>query len=210
MTEPIVEPTDPPDRDGTRAAEKQRLRRDCLARRDRIGAAKRDAAATAVVALMPALAPGAVVAGYWPIRSEFDPRPLLSHLAALGHPLCLPVVASDRQTLIFRRFLPGMALERAAFGLSVPPEAAGTADPDVVLVPLAAFDRSGHRLGYGAGHYDRALARLQAIRPRVTIGLGFAAQAVDAVPAEPHDRPLDAILTEDGLIACRKKGVPCG
>jgi 5-formyltetrahydrofolate cyclo-ligase len=95
-----------------------------------------------------------------------------------------------------------MALEPARFGLSVPPAAAGEVDPDVILVPLAGFDRRGHRLGYGAGHYDRALARLIAARPRLVLGLAYAAQAVDAVPAEPHDRRLDAVLTETGRIDC--------
>jgi 5-formyltetrahydrofolate cyclo-ligase len=196
--------------DLARAADKARLRRLCLEARDRIGAEARDRAALAVVPLMPALLAGAVVAGYWPIRSEFDPRPLMAHLAANGHKLALPAVLSDRLTLAFRRYAPGMALERAGFGLSVPPEAAGVADPDVLILPLAGFDATGHRLGYGAGHYDRALAALVAVRPRLTLGLGFASQAVDAVPAEPHDMRLDAILTEAGLIACGGKEWPCG
>lgn len=190
--------------------DKQQLRRDCLARRDQLDPALRAAAAEALVARMPALPAGAAIAGYWPIRSEIDPRPLMHHLAAAGHVLALPAVATDGVTLQFRRYVPGMALEPASFGLLVPPETAGLVDPDVLLVPLAGFDRRGHRLGYGAGHYDRALERLITVRPRFTIGLAFAAQAVDAVPAEPHDRPLDAILTETGLIACGQEGKPCG
>lgn len=205
MTDPTVTPPSP-----AATVDKQQLRRDCLTRRDQLDPALRAAAAEALVARMPALPAGAAIAGYWPIRSEIDPRPLMHHLAAVGHILALPAVATDGVTLQFRRYTPGMALEPASFGLSVPPEAAGLVDPDVLLVPLAGFDRTGHRLGYGAGHYDRALAQLISVRPRFTIGLAFAAQAVDAVPAEPHDRPLDAILTEAGLIACGQEDKPCG
>lgn len=196
--------------DLVRAADKARLRRLCLEARDHIGAAERQSAAIAVLRYLPTLPPGAAVAGYWPIRSEFDPRPLMDYLDSHGHPLALPVVAADRQTLIFRRYRPGMVLERAAFGLSVPSETTGEVDPDVLIVPLAGFDRSGHRLGYGAGHYDRALGALFASRPRRTLGLAFAAQEVDAVPAEPHDMRLDAILTEQGLIATNGDGRACG
>lgn len=196
--------------DLARAADKAHLRRRCLEARDRIGAAERQSAAIAVLRHLPDLPPGAVVAGYWPIRSEFDSVPLLSYLDSRGHPLALPVVAPDRQTLLFRRYRPGMALERATFGLSVPPETAGEVDPDVLIVPLAGFDRAGHRLGYGAGHYDRALSALFAVRPRFTLGLAFAAQEVDAVPAEPHDMRLGAILTEQGLIATDGEEPACG
>jgi 5-formyltetrahydrofolate cyclo-ligase len=100
---------------------------------------------------------------------------------------------------VFRRWRPGAPLEAAPFGLSHPPAEAGTVDPDVLLVPLAAFDRRGHRIGYGRGYYDRALARLDARGRRRAIGVAFSVQEVDAVPDEPHDRRLDAVLTEAGL-----------
>jgi len=171
-----------------------------LAARDALPPETRADAADRLAALADAIAPapGTIVAGYMPIRSEIDPRPLMAALAARGARLCLPVVAADRETLIFREWRDGAALEPASFGLSVPGADAAELAPDVLLLPLAVFDDAGNRIGYGKGHYDRALARLEAAGPRRKIGLAFALQRVDAVPAEPHDRPLDLILTEDG------------
>jgi 5-formyltetrahydrofolate cyclo-ligase len=184
------------------AALKDTLRRAALARRDGLDAATREAAAEALAIdpAMPTFSAGTIVAGYFPIRSEIDPRPLMRRLSAAGARLALPVVMGDGESLVFRPWREGEALERASFGLSVPPASAGVVDPDVLLVPLAAFDRGGHRIGYGKGHYDRALARLDAGRRRLAIGLAFSTQRVDEVPAEPHDRPLDLILTEAGAI----------
>lgn len=143
---------------------------------------------------------GAMVSGFWPIRSEPDIRPLMERLRATGAGLCLPVVL-DRQTIVFRAFRPGAPIVKSGFGTAGPDETAPVVDPDVMLVPLSAFDRRGHRIGYGAGHYDRAIARLAARgqRPRL-IGIAFACQEVASVPFEPHDIPLDAILTEEGLV----------
>jgi 5-formyltetrahydrofolate cyclo-ligase len=171
-----------------------------LAARDALTPEIRAEAAARLAALIDTIAvtPGAIVAGYMPIRSEIDPRPLMAALAARGARLCLPVVAEDRETLIFREWHAGAALEPSGFGLSVPTADAAELAPDVLLLPLAVFDAAGNRIGYGKGHYDRALARLEAVGPRRKIGLAFALQRVDAVPAEPHDRPLDLILTEDG------------
>lgn len=142
---------------------------------------------------------GAVVAGFWPIRSEADIRPLMERLRTRGARLCLPVVL-DRETIVFREFLQGAALVKTGFGTLGPDAQAAVLEPDILLVPLSAFDASGQRIGYGAGHYDRAIARLMALgrRPRL-IGIAFACQEVASVPFEPHDIPLDAILTEHGL-----------
>lgn len=182
------------------APTKAALRRAALAARAALDddARARAAARLAETTDLPSLAPGAVVAGYWPIRDEIDPRPLMLRLALAGARLALPVVADDGERLIFRAWTPETPLEPAAFGLSVPPAGAEELTPRLLLVPLAAFDAAGHRIGYGKGHYDRALARLDAAAPTLAVGLAFAVQQVAAVPAEPHDRPLDLVLTDAG------------
>lgn len=187
------------------ALAKADLRRAALARRDGIAPDLRSSAAEALARFEtpPVVAGAIVVAGYFPIRSEIDPRPLMRRLAALGARLALPVVGEDRVSMVFREWRDGVVLETASFGLSVPPADACELDPDVVLLPLAAFDGAGHRIGYGKGHYDRALDRMERVRPRLKIGLAFACQRVDAVPAEDHDRRLDLILTEAGAITPR-------
>ncbi len=182
------------------ASVKAALRAEALARRAALDDLTRQKAADRLAAAVDALAiaPGAVVSGFVPVRGEIDVMPLLAALAARGHPLALPVVMGPTE-LVFRRWRPGAALEAAGFGLLHPPPEAGAVDPDVLLVPLAAFDRRGHRIGYGRGYYDRALARLDAAGRRRAIGVAFAVQEVPAVPDEPHDRRLDALLTDDGL-----------
>ena len=141
-----------------------------------------------------------MVAGYVAIRSEMDPTPLLARLSDRGVQFCLPVVEADRQTMHFRVWTPGEPLQPSEFGLSVPADTAAIVEPEVLLMPLAAFDGAGHRIGWGKGHYDRALERLETGRRRRKIGLAFSVQRVDAIPFEPHDRPLDMILTETGPI----------
>lgn len=201
MTDPRA-PADRPSPEGADApaTSKAVLRRLALAARDALAPANRAEAADRLPTFVDAIAvaEGTIVAGYMPIRSEIDPRPLMATLAARGARLCLPVVGEDRETLVFREWHAGAALEPASFGLSVPGAEAAELTPEVLLLPLAAFDDAGNRIGYGKGHYDRALERLEALGPRRKIGLAFALQRVDAVPAEPHDRPLDLILTELG------------
>lgn len=143
--------------------------------------------------------PGTVISGFWPIRSEADIRPLMGHLRMRGARLCLPVVL-DRETIVFRELLVGADVVKTGFGTTGPGPEAAVLDPDILLVPLSAFDRAGHRIGYGAGHYDRAIDRLKAKgRTPKLIGIAFACQEVASVPAEPHDVALDAILTESGF-----------
>jgi len=178
---------------------KAALRAEALARRAGLGDDHRRRAAAQLAKTELSLPAGATVSGFLPIRGEIDVTALLAALAARGHPLALPAVLG-RTEMEFRRWRPGAPLEAAAFGLSHPPAAAGTVDPDVLLVPLAAFDRRGHRIGYGGGYYDRALATLDGGGRRRAIGVAFAAQEVDRVPDEPHDRRLDAVLTEAGLL----------
>jgi len=183
------------------------LRRDALARRAAIPPAEREAAAARLAGSLGALAlpAGATVSAFVPVKGEIDVFPLLERLAARGHPLALPVVA-DATTLVFRPWVFGAPLVAAGFGLREPPAENGAVEPDVLLVPLAAFDRAGHRIGYGRGYYDRALARLDARARRRAIGVAFAAQEVRRVPAEAHDRRLDGILTEGGLLAVAPRG----
>jgi 5-formyltetrahydrofolate cyclo-ligase len=144
------------------------------------------------------LAPGEVVAGYWPIRDEMDCQPILVRLMDGGQPLCLPVVMGPDVPLSMRLWEPGAALYPSGFGTLAPSELAPEVLPDIVIVPLLGFDGTGTRLGYGGGYYDRTLASLSR-RPRL-VGLAYAAQEVEMVPREAHDLPLDAVVTEDGVI----------
>lgn len=183
---------------------KDELRRAALARRDQ-AALDVDTMVEAAEALrdnalsLPELAGAGPVAGYWPIRSEIDPRPILEALADRGCALALPVCTP--QGLVFRAWQPWQPLVPAGFGTLGPPETAEEVTPRVLLVPLAAFDRAGHRIGYGKGHYDGAIARLSVVAGRVTtIGLALACQEVARVPAENHDRRLDVVVTESEVI----------
>jgi 5-formyltetrahydrofolate cyclo-ligase len=177
---------------------KAELRAAILAARDALSPEQRDAAAQAVAArgLPFAVAAGAVVAGYAPIRSEFDPMPLLHRLADGGARLALPVIMDREQPLQFRGFSPGEVLERGPLGIRQPAAAAPELVPDILLVPLAAFDRSGHRIGYGAGYYDRSIDVLRGRSRTLVVGLAFAVQEIDSVPALPHDAAMDYVLTE--------------
>lgn len=177
------------------------IRSAVLARRDALACSHRIDLSLAMAEAAEALTfdPGTVIAGYLPIRSEPDLRPLLAHLRERGARLCLPVVV-DRQTIVFRDFVRGVDLVRTGFGTSGPGADAEVLDPDIILLPLAAFDARGNRLGYGAGHYDRAIARLRDKgRSPVLIGAAFSLQETDMLPVEDHDVPLDMILTEQGL-----------
>jgi 5-formyltetrahydrofolate cyclo-ligase len=138
------------------------------------------------------------VAGIWPLPGEIDPRPLMEALAGHGHGLALPVTPPRGNPLVFRRWLPGEALAQGPMGTRHPAEGAPVA-PDIILVPLLAFDRAGRRLGYGGGYYDRTLATLPRAR---RIGIGFAAQEMPEVPAGPRDARLPLVATEAGLVVC--------
>lgn len=172
-------------------------KRDALDVRYRIEAALRLAEAAGDIAVPP----GTVVSGFWPIRSEMDIRPLMFALRAKGARLCLPAII-DRETIEFRELLRDSPMIDMGFGTVGPGPEAEVLQPELMLVPLAAFDGRGHRVGYGGGYYDRAIERLKADgRELRLIGIAFDCQKVERVPDEAHDQPLDAILTESGLHA---------
>jgi 5-formyltetrahydrofolate cyclo-ligase len=143
--------------------------------------------------------PGAVVSGFWPIGQEIDIRPLLVALLERGHPIVLPVTPKRGNPLTFRLWRPGDVLQPERFGTFRP--VGDEAVPDFLLVPLLAFDRRGHRLGYGAGFYDRTLAGLPG---RYALGVAYAGQEVPQVPAGPSDMALDAVATDNGVISCKE------
>lgn len=181
---------------------KSPMRRAAAARRrvarEAGGTAAALAARDAFLAAAPA-APGAAVAGYWPIGDELDVRPLLAALAEADRTIALPAVAGRGMALEFRPWTPGQPLEAGAHGTRHPPAGAGLVRPSLLLVPLLAFDRAGWRLGYGGGYYDRSLAALRDAAAVIAVGVGFAAQEVERVPHDGHDQRLDAVLTERGF-----------
>ncbi len=196
MSDPITTSEPPASRDL-----KKRLRAEALARRDALPAQWRIEASLAIAEAAPELGvvPGMVVSGFWPMRSEVDVRPLMFALREAGARLALPAIL-DRETIVFRELVRGAEMVDMGFGTVGPGPDAETLDPDLMLVPLAAFDSRGHRIGYGGGYYDRAIGRLLAkgLEPRLT-GIAFDCQEVERVPDEIHDIPLPRILTESGL-----------
>jgi 5-formyltetrahydrofolate cyclo-ligase len=183
------------------------LRRAATARRDALPASERLAAAQEITDRgLPngvVAGPGVIVSGYSPLRSEISPLPLLRRLADAGAGLALPVVAGRGQPLTMRAWSFGAPLNAGVWGIREPPADAAEVFPDILIVPLLAFDRAGHRIGYGAGYYDMTITRLRALKPVTAIGIAFAAQEVAAVPATPRDAPLDLVLTERGAIDFR-------
>jgi len=174
------------------------LRKIALDARDAMDAAVRVAAGEKLAArgLPFEIAAGTIVSGYSPIRSELDPAPLMRKLAEQGARLALPAVMARGKSLVFRAWSPGERLTLGPLGILEPSPAMAELIPDVMLVPCAAFDRLGHRIGYGAGHYDFTLAHLRKTKPITTVGVAFAAQEIKAVPALAHDVALDYVLTE--------------
>jgi 5-formyltetrahydrofolate cyclo-ligase len=179
-------------------SDKANLRAAALAARDALSSEQRAAAALALAmrGLPLEIAPGTIVSGYSPIRSEIDPGPLMRALGAKGARLALPAVMARGKSLAFRAWAPDDRLMMGPLGILEPSPAATEIIPDIMLVPLAAFDRLGHRIGYGAGHYDYTLAHLRKVKPIAAIGLAFSAQEIEAVPALQHDVALDYVLTE--------------
>lgn len=186
---------------------KQQLRANALAARDALSEDARKAAAATIAArgLPFALQPGAVVAGYVAIRSELNPAPLMLRLAAAGARLALPAITARGHALTFRAFAPDDRLVMGSLGIPEPSPAAAELIPNVMLVPLAAFDRAGHRIGYGGGYYDYTFSHLRKAHHVIGVGLGFAIQETAAVPALAHDAALDYVLTERETFDFRSK-----
>jgi 5-formyltetrahydrofolate cyclo-ligase len=181
---------------------KNRERRAAAERRARAFAESPDAAARLAAHFLNAvhLPRGAAVSGYWPLPGELDIRPLLHRIHEAGHRIALPVVKAKGQPLLFRHWTPGTPLVQGAFKVMTPPEGAPEMVPDVLLVPLLAFDRDGYRLGYGGGFYDRTLEKRRheahAGDPVLAIGIAFSAQETESLPRGPFDQRLDWIATE--------------
>ena len=185
----------------TPAETKDALREEVFARRNALDRAWRGRAAHTIAEralALPELQTLAPIGAYWPIRSEVDPRPLMEALLARGQEIALSQIRHPH--LIWRLWRPGDVLVKGGFGVREPGPDAPECFPKALLVPLAAFDRSGARLGYGKGHFDRAIAALSAMHPVLAVGLAFSAQEIDRVPVEDHDRRLDVIVTEADVI----------
>jgi 5-formyltetrahydrofolate cyclo-ligase len=179
---------------------KTQLRQELRARRAALAQALPDhPGLLAAQAAALAIAPMSLVGAYQALPGEADPRLLLLELAAEGCNLAFPRVAAKGQALVFHRWGPDRPLIRGAFGVLEPEPDWPVAAPRIVLVPLLGFDASGHRLGYGGGYYDRTLAALRAAGPLRAIGVAYAGQEVERLPHEPHDHPLDALVTEQGV-----------
>ena len=184
--------------------QKASLRGAVLQRRDVMPAEERARAAEVAGSrpLPVPVQPGTVVSGYSPIRSEINPVRLLRRFADAGAQLALPFIVARDQPLRFRAWSFGDELDRGQWGIREPKPDAPELDPDILIVPLAAFDRRGYRIGYGAGYYDLTLNGLRAKKPITAVGFAYAMQEIDVVPALAHDARLDLVVTEREVIAC--------
>ena len=185
---------------------KARLREQALALRDALPASERAAAASTIAArpFPVKVDPGTVVSGFSPMKSEINPIPLMRRLADAGANLALPTIAGRGNPLTMRAWAFGEPLNSGQWGIREPFPDARVVDPDILIVPLAAFDRAGHRIGYGAGYYDMTINALRAKKPVVAIGIAFAAQEIPLVPATERDARLDLVLTEREIIDFRE------
>lgn len=183
--------------------DKNFLRKDMLARRRAQDPVYMAQAAKSLAEHLAAIiddTPPCTIAGYAAIRKEIDVFPAMQMLAARGHTLCLPDVEHKQTPLVFHRWQPGDAMVTGSYGISVP-EKGYRLTPDIVLVPLVAFDARGYRLGYGAGYYDQTICQLRGgDKPARIIGVAYSTQQIDEIPAEPHDETLDMVVTEKGRI----------
>jgi len=186
------------------AAIKDRIRRDAFARRDALDKNWRQTAARRIAdqaLTLPELRDIQPIGGYWPIRSEVDPRPLMRGLLRRGQDVALSQILHPK--LSWRLWKPGDVLIKGGFGVREPGPDAPECFPRALLVPLAAFDRGGGRVGYGKGHFDRAIATLAEMHPVLTVGLAYASQEIQIAPIEDHDQRLDLIVTESEIVRPR-------
>ncbi len=186
--------------------QKIKIRAEALAKRDAMPAEERAAAAEQIAAreFPVVITPGVIVSGFMPMRTEINPLPLMKKLAAAGAQLALPAIKGRGSPLIMRAYAFGDDLARGQWGIREPKPDVGEVAPDIVIVPLAAFDRAGNRIGYGAGYYDMTLAALRAKKKMTAVGIAFAAQEIDHVPVTDRDERLDLVLTERGVIDLRR------
>jgi len=182
--------------------EKSDARKAALIARSDAWAQHKDAGQRLVSMFPDALWPpiNCIVASYYPIGSEIDPRPLAETFMCEQVKIGLPVLAGPNLPVTFRRWSPGDVLERGPFGVLEPTAEARTVVPDILLVPLVAADRAGGRLGYGKGYYDRTLSGLRAAGSITAIGLAYDEQIMDGIAIEAHDQPLDWIITPTQVI----------
>jgi 5-formyltetrahydrofolate cyclo-ligase len=181
------------------------VRKDALMRREAIPAAERARAAEAIAtrAFPLAIKPGIIVSGFMPLKTEINPLPLLRQLSQSGAQLALPAIAGRGKPLVMRAFVFGDELASGQWGIREPKADAPEVAPDILLVPLLAFDRNGHRIGYGAGYYDMTIMKLRAAKPVIAAGIAFAAQEIEEVPVTARDARLDLVLTEREVIDLR-------
>lgn len=185
--------------------QKSQLRGEALSLRDTLPATVRAAAADAI-AVRPfpiKFTPGVIVSGFSPMKTEINPIPLMRKFADAGAKLALPAIASRGKPLIMRAWTFGEPLASGQWGIREPVPEAPEVAPDILIVPLAAFDRVGHRIGYGAGYYDMTINALRAKKKIIAIGIAFAAQEIPHVPATERDARLDLVLTEREVIDFR-------
>jgi 5-formyltetrahydrofolate cyclo-ligase len=185
--------------------QKADLRTAALARRDALPATERQQGAETVAsrAFPLAVGPGMTVSGFMPMRTEINPLPLMRKIAAAGAQLALPVIQGRGKPLLMRAWSFGEPLEARQWGIKEPADTAPVVDPDILIVPLACFDRSGHRIGYGAGYFDKTIRALRAKKAVTAVGIAFAAQEIASVPATAFDERLDLVLTERETIDLR-------
>jgi 5-formyltetrahydrofolate cyclo-ligase len=185
--------------------QKTELRANAQTRRDALPAdARKTAAETIAARKFPlAIASGVIVSGFMPLKSEINPLPLMQKLAEAGARLALPAIAGRGKPLLMRAWEFGAPLDRGQWGIREPKTDAPEVEPDILLLPLLAFDRAGFRLGYGAGYYDMTIHRLRGLKPVTAVGIAFAAQEVAKIPTTPRDERLDLVLTEREVIDLR-------
>ena len=194
---------------GMTAFDKAALRAESLAKRAAVSAPAAAAFAQRLADLGPELAKGQcarVVSAYAAIGEEIDTFPLLHALDAAGFEVALPITGKRGAALVFRKWTPATIMVPGRMAIPEPPPEAKMLEPDLLFVPLAAFDRRGHRIGYGAGFYDRTLEELRAKKTITAIGLAYSTQETLFIPSEDHDQPLDFVVTEKDTILCADGG----
>ena len=175
---------------------KAKARADAFARRKIAHESGQGAQGAALLAQVLAAYPGKILSGYMAMRTEIDP---LAAMAAHIGRVCVPVITGKGKPLQFHEWTAEGVMIDGAFGARVPRSGA-LLEPEVLIVPLVSFDARGNRLGYGGGFYDRTLEQLRARRQTIAIGFAYAAQEAETLPLEPTDQPLDAIVTETGIL----------